>query len=57
MNKSDLKRAIISIAVAAAAAFFASLADGLLHFLQNNGPEIASGALAGAIYTLKGLRT
>ena len=57
MDKSDIKRALISILVAGLAAFFASLAEGLLQFLQNNGPEIASGALAGAIYTIKGFKT
>lgn len=57
MNKQDIKRALIAVAVGASVAFFTALFEGLLEVLQGYGNNIAGGVATSALYALKSLKS
>jgi len=53
MTKENLKQALISILIAALAAFVSSLSQGLLDFIQSHAVDISAGAVSAAVYLAK----
>lgn len=52
-----MRQVIISLVVAALAAFFASLADGLAELIKAHSMNVVSGAIAAAVYLAKGYKS
>lgn len=53
VSKEQYKKILISVLIGALVAFFSSLFDGLLDFLQNNGNNIAGGLVSAIFYVVK----
>lgn len=53
MTRENMKQALISLLVAAAAAFFSTLAQGLGDFIKAHAVDAVSGGIAAAVYLAK----